>query len=97
MTVFASWDFPGPPPLESGPRALRVSRLCRVVAVQAHGEAALPAGALHGPSLCCLTFELRRPERTDALPDWPTMTTGLSGKAAGRGGSPLERGVRQHC
>jgi hypothetical protein len=25
------------------------------------------------------------------LPDGPTMTTGLSGKAAGRGGSPLER------
>ena len=46
--------------------------------------------------MCGLTFELRRPERLDALPDGPTMTTGLAGKAAGRGGSPLERGVRPH-
>ena len=43
-----------------------------------------------------LTFELRRPERLDALPNGPKMTTGLSGKAASRGGSPLERGVRRH-
>jgi len=67
---------------------------CRLVAVQAHGAAALPAGALHGLSFCCLTFELTRPEWTDALPDGPTMTTGQAGKAAGRGGSRVERGVR---
>jgi len=50
----------------------------------------------HRRCLCGLTFELTRPERTDALPDGPTMTTGLSGKAAGRGGSRVERGVRRH-
>jgi len=46
---------------------------------------------------CCLTFELRRPERLAAWPDRPTLTSGLSGQAASRGGSPLERGVRQQC
>jgi len=47
---------------------------------------------------CWLTFELRRPPRTDALPAGPMMNNyGSAGKAAGRGGSPLERGVRQHC
>ena len=73
-------------------------RLCGVVAVQAHGEAALPAGALHGISFCCLTFELRRPTRQDALGRQQTIY--ISGccrpKAACLGGSPLERGVRPH-
>ena len=57
-------------------------------------RAVLPSAA--EAANCWLTFELRRPERTVALPDGPTMTAGLSGKAAGRGGSPLERGVRPH-
>jgi len=47
-------------------------------------------------SMCGLTFELRRPPRTDALPAGPMMNNhGSAGKAAGRGGSPLERGVRR--
>jgi hypothetical protein len=42
-----------------------------------------------------LTFELRRPERPAALPGYPRIDNSWwPGKAAGRGGSPLERGVR---
>ena len=44
--------------------------------------------------MCGLTFELTRPERLAALPDGPTLISGLSGKAASRGGSRVERGVR---
>ena len=39
-----------------------------------HAEGALPAGALHGLSLRCLTFELRRPVRQAALGRQPTMS-----------------------
>jgi len=43
-----------------------------------------------------LTFELTRPERTSALPGCPMMDhLGWPGKALGRGGSRVERGVRR--
>jgi hypothetical protein len=40
-----------------------------------------------------LAFELTRPERTDAMPDGPILTTGLSEKVAGRGRWVLNEGV----
>jgi hypothetical protein len=55
---------------------------------------------LHGVPLCCLTFELRRPARRDALAPRRTMepASALRGaRAARRVGSPLERGVRPHA
>ena len=74
------------------------SRRCRFVAVQAHGEAVLPAGALHGLSSCGLTFELRRPARHAALGRQRTMSLRRRGRprVACLAGSPLERGVRRH-
>ena len=46
---------------------------------------------------CCLTFELTRPERTAGLPGRRTIANlRRPGKAAGRGGSRVERGVRRH-
>ena len=69
---------------------------CRVVAVQAHGEAALSVGALHGVSFCCLTFELTRPVRKAALGRQPRMSLrpGCRPRAACLAGSRVERGVR---
>ena len=49
-------------------------------------------------ALCCLTFELTRPEWQDALAARPMIDHhGLAAKAACRGGSRVERGVRPHC
>ena len=66
--------------------------LCGCCALQRSSTAVRWKGAL-----CCLTFELTRPERLAGLPDVPTLTPGLSGKPASRGGSRVERGVRPHC
>ena len=93
----AAWPSLGPCS-RLGPAGHNHSRLCRVVAVQAHGEAALPAGALHGLPFCCLTFELRRPTRRGALARHWTICAAdrCRAKAARLVGSPLERGVRPH-
>ena len=52
-----------------GPReTARVSRLCRVVAVQFTPKGAVAAGEAHGGCLCCLTFELSGRRRYDDRP-----------------------------
>jgi hypothetical protein len=67
------------------------------VAVQVHGEAALPAGSTALPAFCCLTFELRGRRRCGALAARPMIYSTAARPGCHAGGGPLERRVRRLC
>ena len=86
-------------PFDVAPLAAAQPSAPGVTAQTLHALASACSGTLRAGTAvasCGLTFELTGPERLAALPDGPTLTSGLSGKAASRGGSGVERGVRPH-